>query len=64
MEKLKKITTESEYRSVMAAMEIIIERGTKLGDMELLSEKDKTGYSKLSKLALAWEKGHYNLKIN
>ena len=35
------IKSEKEYNDYRANMEIIIAKGTKLGDMELLSEEDK-----------------------
>ena len=39
-----KIKTEKEFRAYQAEMESIITKGTSLGDMELLSEEDKTKY--------------------
>lgn len=42
------IKNEKEYQDCRANMEIIIAKGTKLGDMELLSEKDKRIYSRLA----------------
>ena len=36
-----KISTDSQYREYKKAVEVLIEKGTKLGDMELLS-----GYKK------------------
>lgn len=44
-----KIKTEKEFRAYQADMESIIAKGTSLGDMELLSEEDKSKiYSPLS----------------
>ncbi len=63
MKTVKKITTESEYRTVMAAIEILTEKGTQLGDMELLNETDKAEYMRLAELAHDWESIHYPLPI-
>jgi len=35
------ITTEKEYRNICQQMNVIIGKGTELGDMELLPEADK-----------------------
>ena len=37
----KRIKTEKEYRSICAAMDLLIDKGTQMGDMGLLSETDK-----------------------
>jgi HTH-type transcriptional regulator/antitoxin HigA len=55
----KKIKTEKEYRSVCAAMDIMIDKGTQLGDMELLSDMDKNEYLRLSAIVRIWEKENY-----
>lgn len=55
----KNIQTEKEYRSVCAAMDVLIDKGTQLGDMELLPESDKNEYIRLSAMIRTWEKAHY-----
>ena len=50
-----KIKTEKEFRAYQAEMESIITKGTSLGDMELLSEEDKTKYIALSQAISEWE---------
>ena len=39
-----RINSENEYQDFRAKMEIIIEKGTRLGDMGLLSEEDKQDF--------------------
>lgn len=56
---MKKITTETEYRSICAMMDDIIAKGTALGDMEALPQTDKDEYMRLSLLVREWEKIHY-----
>jgi len=46
--KSNNIKTEKEYRDICAAMDVLIEKGTKLGDMELLTNEDKSDYMRLS----------------
>ncbi|MCX6309329.1 MAG: helix-turn-helix domain-containing protein [Bacteroidia bacterium] len=58
MEK-KIIKTEKEYRIICAQMDLLIDKGTKLGDMELLSDADKNEYVRLSSMIRTWEKVHY-----
>ena len=38
---------------------ILIEKGTKLGDMELLTSEDKSDYMRLSAIVRQWKKAHY-----
>ncbi|HEY5511647.1 MAG TPA: XRE family transcriptional regulator [Prolixibacteraceae bacterium] len=40
-------------------MDLLIEKGTLLGDMELLSDKDKNEYVRLSAMVRRWEKVNY-----
>lgn len=54
-----RIKTEKEYRSVCAAMDLLIDKGTLLGDMELLPDIDKNKYMQLSAMVRTWEKSHY-----
>jgi len=60
---MRTITTEKEYRSVCQQMNIIIDKGTELGDMELLPEEDKNEYIRLSEIARKWENVHYSFPI-
>jgi HTH-type transcriptional regulator/antitoxin HigA len=55
----QKIKTEKDYRNICSSMDLLIDKGTKLGDMELLSVTDKNEYVRLSALARNWEKIHY-----
>ena len=50
------IKTEKEYRDICATMDILIEKGTKLGDMELLTSEDKSDYMRLSAIVRQLEK--------
>ena len=49
------IKSEKEYQRYRASMEIIIAKGSKLGDMELLSEEDKNDYIRLSRTVAEYE---------
>ena len=49
------IKDEKEYQVYRAKMEIIIAKGTKLGDMELLTEEDKNEYIRLSRAVAEYE---------
>jgi HTH-type transcriptional regulator/antitoxin HigA len=55
----KSIVSEKEYRSVCQAMDLILVKGTKMGDMDLLPNEDKTEYIRLSTMVREWEKIHY-----
>ena len=61
--KTNNIKTEKEYRSICATMDILIEKGTKLGDMELLTNDEKNEYIRLSAIVRQWEKVHYPYPI-
>jgi len=54
-----KIKTEKEYRSVCTSIDLLIDKGTLLGDMELLPDEDKNEYMRLSAMIRGWEKVHY-----
>jgi len=54
-----RIKTEKEYRSICAAMDMLIDKGTQLGDMGLLSDADKNEYVRLSAMVRTWEKVKY-----
>jgi len=60
---MKTITNEKEYRNICRQMNGIIDKGTELGDMELLSETDKNEYIRLSEMARKWESLHYPFPI-
>ena len=36
-----KIKTEKEYRNICATMDLLIDKGTRLGNLELLPDADK-----------------------
>jgi hypothetical protein len=55
------IKSDKEFRAYQAAMETITQRGTSLGDMELLSDKDKTEYIRLAKAIHEWEAAYHPL---
>jgi len=61
---MKAITSEKEYRDVCQQMNVIIDKGTELGDMEKLSEADKNEYIRLSEMVRKWEKIHYSFPIS
>jgi len=61
---MKTITTEKEYRDICLQMNVIIGKGTELGDMELLSEADKNEYIRLSEMVRKWEAVCYSFPIN
>jgi antitoxin component HigA of HigAB toxin-antitoxin module len=60
---MRKITNEKEYRDICHQMSIIIDKGTELGDMELLPEADKNEYIRLSEIVRKWESVHYPFPI-
>lgn len=55
------IKNEKEYNDYRANMEIIIAKGTKLGDMELLSEEDKQEFIQLSRAMAEYEAAYHPL---
>lgn len=55
------IKNEKEYQDYRANMEIIIAKGTKLGDMELLTEEDKNEYIQLSRAVAEYEAAYHPL---
>jgi len=60
---MKTITNEREYRDICQQMNIIVSKGTELGDMELLPEADKNEYIRLSEMVRKWENTHYSFPI-
>jgi len=55
----KRIKTEKEYRRICAAMDLLIDKGTGLGGLELLTDADKNEYVRLSAMVRTWEKANY-----
>lgn len=55
------IKNEHEFRDYRGSLEIIIARGTKLGDMELLSEEEKNEYIQLSRAVAEYEAAYHPL---
>lgn len=53
--------SEKEYNECRAKMEVIISKGTELGDMELLCEEDKAEYIRLANLVDEYENAYYPL---
>jgi len=60
---MKAITNEKEYRNICQQMNIIICKGTEIGDLELLPEVDKNEYIRLSEMVRKWESVHYSFPI-
>ena len=60
---MKAISNEKEYKNICQQMNIIIGKGTELGDMELLPEVDKNEYIRLSEMVRKWESVHYSFPI-
>ncbi len=56
-----KIKSEVEFRQCQTELEAIIRKGTDLGDMELLDEKDKSDFIRLSEMISEWEAAYHPL---
>ena len=56
---VQKIKTEKDYRDICAEMDLLIDKGTQLGNMELLPDADKNEYVRLSTMVRSWEKVNY-----
>ncbi|WP_294477070.1 helix-turn-helix domain-containing protein [uncultured Bacteroides sp.] len=56
-----KIISDSQYREYKEAMEVLISKGTELGDMELLSESDKKEFIRLTDAIYEWETAYHPL---
>ena len=56
-----KIRSDSQYREYKKEMEVLIQKGTKLGDMELLSEADKEEFVRLTDAIYEWEAAYHPL---
>lgn len=55
------VNSDAQYRVYKNAMEIIIAKGTKLGDMELLSQTDKEEFIRLTDAIHEWESAYHPL---
>ena len=55
------IKNEKEYKEFEARMEQLIQRGTELGDMELLSEQEKAEFIQLSDALDEYGKAYHPL---
>ena len=55
------IKNEREYKDCEARMERLIQRGTQLGDMELLNNEDKAEFTMLSKALDAYGRAYHPL---
>lgn len=56
-----KISSDSQYREYKKEMEVLIQKGTKLGDMELLSEANKEEFVRLTDAIYEWEAAYHPL---
>ena len=56
-----KISNDSQYREYKNEMEVLIQKGTKLGDMELLSEAEKEEFIPLTDAIYEWEAAYHPL---
>ena len=56
-----KISSDSQYREYKKEMEVLIQKGTKLGDMEFLSEADKEEFVRLTDAIYEWEAAYHPL---
>lgn len=56
-----KISSDSQYREYKKEMEVLIQKGTKLGDMELLSEAEKEEFIRLTDAIYEWEVAYHPL---
>ena len=56
-----KISSDSQYREYKKEMEVLIQKGPKLGDMELLSEADKEEFVRLTDAIYEWEAAYHPL---
>lgn len=55
------IKNEKEFKCYRDEMEVIISKGTELGDMELLPDADKAEYIRLSDAIAEYEAAYYPL---
>ena len=55
------IKNDAQYREYKNAVEVIITKGTELGDMELLPQPDKDEFIKLTDAVYEWEAAYHPL---
>lgn len=55
------IKSDAEFRKCRADYEAIIQKGTALGDMELLDESDKREFIRLGNIIHEWEAAYHPL---
>lgn len=55
------IKNDAQYREYKNAVEVIITKGTELGDMELLPQSDKDEFIKLTDAVYEWEAAYHPL---
>lgn len=60
-EGIMKISNDSQYREYKKKMEALIQKGIKLGDLELLSEFDKEEFIRLTDAISEWEAAYHPL---
>lgn len=60
-EGIMKISSDFQYREYKKEMEVLIQKGTKLGDMELLSEAEKEEFIRLTDAIYEWEAAYHPL---
>lgn len=58
---IMKIKTEAEFRQYQLEYESFIERGTLLGDMELLTNDEKERFTELANMIHEWECAYHPL---
>ena len=56
-----KINSDSQYREYKSKLEVLIQKGTELGDMELLSQEDKEDFICLTDAIYEWEAAYHPL---
>ncbi len=56
-----KISNDSQYREYKNEMEVLLHKGTELGDMNLLSEADKEKFIRLTDAIYEWEAAYHPL---
>lgn len=55
------IKNDVQYRAYKNSMEVLIAKGTELGDMELLSQSDKDEFVRLTDAIYEWEAAYHPL---
>lgn len=55
------IKNDAQYKEYKKAMEVIIVKGTELGDMELLPQSDKDEFIRLTDAIYEWESAYHPL---